>query len=113
MLKLNINILTLYIIQPPVYVLQWHGCLKLSEINMWKKSHHLIGQLLEVLPCNLISQHAILYEARWMLTSDSLFKFPLVHEVMVHGIFGIIFHGFWWKILSETITDVSRNYTPS
>ena len=52
---------------------------------MQKKPHHLIGQLLEILPHNLISQHAIFDEARWMLTSDPLFKFPLVHEVIVHG----------------------------
>ena len=63
----------------------WHGCLKRLEVNMQKKPHHLIGQLLEILPHNLISQHAIFDEARWMLTSDSLFKFPLVHEVIVHG----------------------------
>ena len=80
---------------------------------MWKKPHHLIGQLYEILPCNLISQHAIFHETRLMLTSDPLFKFPLVHEVIVHGLFEIILHGFWLKILSEAITDVNRNFTPS
>ena len=80
---------------------------------MWKKPHYLIGHLFEVLPCNLISQHAIFYEARWMLTRDPLFKFPLVHEVIVHGLFEITLHRFWFKILSETIANVNRNYTPS
>ena len=65
----------------------WYGCLKLSETKMWKKPHYLIGQLLEILTCNLISQHAIFCKARWMLTSDHLFEFPLVHEVIVHGLF--------------------------
>ena len=57
--------------------------------------------------------HSIFYEARWMLTSDPLFKFPLVHEVIVHGRFEIISHEFWLKILREAITDVNRNFAPS
>ena len=36
-----------------------------------------------------------------MLTSDPLFKFPLVREVIVHGLFEIILHGFWLKILKQ------------
>ena len=44
-----------------------------------------------------------------MLTSDPLFKFPLVHEVIVYGLFEIMLHGFWLKVLSETITDVNHN----
>ena len=48
-----------------------------------------------------------------MLTNNPLFKFPLVHEVKVHGLFEIILHGFWLKILSETITDVNRNFSRS
>ena len=95
------------------YFILWHGCLKLSETNTWKKLHHLIGQLVEILQCNLISQHAIFHKARWMLTSDPLFKFPLVHEVIVHGLFEIILHGFSLKMLSETITGVNRNFTLS
>ena len=61
---------------------------------MQKKPHYLIRQLLKILPCNLIFQHAIFDEARWMLISDSLFKFPLVHKVIAHGLFEIILHGF-------------------
>ena len=34
-----------------------------------------------------------------MLTSDPLFEFPLVHEVIVHGLFETILHGFWLKIV--------------
>ena len=66
---------------------------------MWKKLHYLIGQLLEILPCNLISQHAIFHKAKSMLTNDPLLEFPLVHEVIVHGLFETILHGFWLKIV--------------
>ena len=59
-----------------------------------EEPHPLIGQLFEILLCNLISQHAIFQEERWMLTSNPLFKFPLVHEVIVHGLFDIILRGF-------------------
>ena len=45
-----------------------------------------------------------------MLTNESLFRFPIVHEVIVHLLIEIILHGFWLKILSETITDVDRNF---
>ena len=110
-LKLNFNIV--YYSATSLSYFIWHGCLKLLETNMWKKPHHLIGQLLEILPCKLISQHAIFYKARWMLTSDPLFKFALVHEIIVHGLFEMFLHGFSLKILSETITDVNSNFTPS
>ena len=76
------------------YFTPWHGCLKFLEANMRKNQHYLIGQLLEILLCNLISQHAIFYEARWMLTSNPLFTFPLIHEVIFHGLFEIILHEF-------------------
>ena len=39
-----------------------------------------------------------------MLTSDPFFKFLLVHEVIVHGLFEIILHRFLLKILTEIIT---------
>ena len=69
-------------------------CLKLLEVNMRKKPHYLIGQLLEILPYNLISEHAIFDETRWTLTSDPLFKFPLVYKVILHGPFETILHRF-------------------
>lgn len=69
-------------------------CLKLLEANMWKKPHYLIGQLLEILPYNLISEHAIFDERRWTLASDPLFKFPLVYKVILHGLFETTLHGF-------------------
>ena len=75
---------------------------------MWKKPHYLIGELLEILPCNLISQQAIFHKARWILTGDPLFKFPLVHGVILNGKSEIILLVFWLKILSETITDVNH-----
>ena len=72
--------------------------------NFWKQTHgknyYLIRQLFQILLCNLISQHAFFCKMRWMLMSDPLFKFPLVHEL----IFEIVLHGFWLKILCETIT---------
>ena len=68
-----------------------YGCLNLSGTKMWKKPHYLTEQLLEILPCNLISQHAIFYKARWMLASDSLFEYPLVHEFIVQGLFETLF----------------------
>ena len=40
-----------------------------------------------ILLCNLISQHAIFHEVRSMLTCDSLFRFPVVHEVILYGLF--------------------------
>ena len=83
------------------YLIQCHSCLKLYERIMMKKPHYLIGQLLETLPCNLNSQHAIFHEAKWMLTSDPLFKLPLVYDVTVHGLLEMFLHGFWLKILSE------------
>ena len=61
---------------------------------MRKKPHYVIGQLFEILPCNLISQQAIFAKTRWTLTSVPLFKFLLVHEVIVHGLFEIILHEF-------------------
>ena len=61
---------------------------------MQKKLHYLIGQLLEILLCDLVFQYVIFDEARWMLRSNPLFKFPLILEVMVHGLFEIILHGF-------------------
>ena len=67
---------------------------KVSETKMWKKLHYLIGQLLENLPCKLISQHAIFLKGRWMLTSNPLFEFPLVHEVICHGVFETILRRF-------------------
>ena len=94
------------------YFIFCHGCLKLLETNMWKKPHHLIGQL-QILPCNLISQHAIFHEVSLMLTSDPLFSSLLVHEVIVYGLYEIILHGIWLKILNEATTDVNRNFTPS
>ena len=93
------------------YLIQCHGCLKLYETIMWKKPHYLIGQFLEILPSKLISQHEIFHEVRWMLTSNSLFKRPLVHEVTIHGLFEMFLHGFWLKILRETITDVNGNFS--
>ena len=33
-----------------------------------------------------------------MLASDCLFEFPLVHKVIVHGIFETILHVFWLTI---------------
>ena len=57
---------------------------------MEKKPHYLIGQLLEILPCNQISQHVVFDKARCMLTSNPLFKLLLVHEIIVHGLFEII-----------------------
>ena len=57
---------------------------------MSKKLHYLIGQLLEILRYNLISQHAIFYKARWMLRTNPVFEFPLVHEIIVHGLFETI-----------------------
>ena len=75
---------------------------------MWKKLHYLIGQLLEILPCNLISQNAIFYKARWILTDNPLLKFPLVHEVIANGLFEKSLYGFWLKILSEIITCQSQ-----
>ena len=75
---------------------------------MWQKPHYLIGQLLEILPCNLISQHAIFHKAKSMLTNDPLLEFPLVHEVIVHGLFETILHGFWLKIVFNY-----SNFSPS
>ena len=90
------------------YFILCHGCLKLSETKTWNKPHSLIGQLTEILPCNLISPHAIVHKARWMLTSDALFEFPLVHEVIVYGLFETILHGFWLKIVFNY-----SNFSPS
>ena len=81
------------------YFIPWHSCLKFLETKAWKKPHYLIGQLLQISPCNLIWQHAIFHKARWMLTSDPLFEFPLLHEVIFHGLFETILHGFWSKIV--------------
>ena len=67
---------------------------KVSETKMWKKLHYLIGQLLENLPYKLIFQHAIFLKGRWMLTSNPLFEFPLVHEVICHGVFETILRRF-------------------
>ena len=86
---------------------------KFSQTNMWKKPHYLIGQLHEILPCNLISQHAIFHEVRWMLISDPLLKFPLVHELIVCGLIEIFLHEIWLKIWCETIADVIHNYSLS
>ena len=104
----------MYDIQPPPYLsycVPWQGCLKLSETNMRKKPQYLIGRLPEILRCTLVSQHTIIHEARSMLTSESLFRFPLVHEVIFHLLIEIILPGFWLKILSETIADVDRNFS--
>ena len=46
--------------------------------------------------------------ARWMLTSDPLFEFPLAHEVIVYGLFETILHEFWLK----TVFKYS-NFPPS
>ena len=89
-----------------------HGRLKRLETNMCKKPHYLIGQL-EILSHDLISQNAIVHETRWMLTSNSLSKFPLVHQLILCGLFERILHGFWLKILCETIADVNHNFSPS
>ena len=75
---------------------------------MWNKPHYLIGQLIEILPCNLISEHANIHKGRWMLTSQPLFEFPLVHEVIVHGLFETILHGFLLKIVFNY-----SNFSPS
>ena len=105
-------LLRLCIIQPPTcFASLSQSSLKLSQTNTWKKPHYLIGQLLDILPCKVSSQHAIFYKARWMLISDPLFKFPLVHELIVCGLFEIFLHEVWLKILCEAIADVNRNYS--
>ena len=48
-----------------------------------------------------------------MLIRDPLIKFPLVHELIVCGLFEIFLHEFWLKTLSETMTDVIHNYSLS
>ena len=99
----NLN-LTLYIIQP---------CLCFTSTFRNKhvgKPHYLIGQVLEMLPCNIISQRTIFHEARWMLISGPLFKFPSVHELIFCGLFEIFLPEFWLKILCERIADINCNY---
>ena len=48
-----------------------------------------------------------------MLIRDPLIKFPLVHELIVCGIFEIFLHEFWLKILYETKADINHNYSLS
>ena len=68
--------------------------------KIWKKLHYLTGQLLKIVLCRLISQHVNFYKARWILTSNPLFGFPLVHEVIAHAHgFCSILHGFWLRIV--------------
>ena len=41
-----------------------------------------------------------------MLTSDPLFEFTLVHEIIVQGLFETILRGFWLKIVSTIATSL-------
>ena len=105
-------LLILCIIQPPTcFASLSQSSLKLSQTNTWKKPHYLIGQLLDILPCKVSSQHEIFHEARWMLISHPLLKFPLVHELIVCGLLEIFLHEVWLKILCEAMADVNRNYS--
>ena len=93
------------------YLIPWHSCLNLLE-TCGRNYITWLDNLLKFY-CVVISQHAIFHKVRWMLTSNLSFKFPLVHELIVYGLFGIILHRFWLKILCETITDTSCNFSPS
>ena len=105
-LKLKSN--TVYHSATSLFYFMCHDSLKLSETNMWKKPNYLIGQLLLILLCDIISQHVIFNKVRWMLIRDPSFKFPLVHELKVCGLFEMFLHEFWLKILCETIADVQQ-----
>ena len=45
-----------------------------------------------------------------MLTSNPIFRFALIHEVIFHGLFEITLHGFRLGLLSEKIADVNRSF---
>ena len=110
-LKLKSNIA--YYSGTSLFYLMWHGSLKRSETNIWKKPNSLIGQLLGILLCNIISQHAIFRKERWMLIRGTLLKNVLVQKLKVCGIFEMFLHEFWLKILRETMADVNHNYSLS
>ena len=43
-----------------------------------------------------------------MLTRDPLYEFPLVHEIIIHGLFETILRGFWLKIVFN-----NSNFSPT
>ena len=76
-------------------------------------NYYLIGQFSEILPCNIVSQHAIFHEVRSMSRQVTFDLDFLWNEVIVHELFENIFHGFSFKMPSETITDVNHNFSSS
>ena len=85
--------------------------------NFWKQTHGRncitwLDSFLIFYCCNLISRHTIFHKVRWMLTSNRLFRFPLIYELIVYRLFEVILHGFWLKIFCET-ADVNHNFSPS
>ena len=76
-MKINIRhlVLKLFNIQPPPDppCFAQTRMLEIFGKNMGKKLHYSIGPLPQVLPCDLVPQPWIFYEARSMITIDALF----------------------------------------